>query len=94
MTDKEKELYIKYCKYDKDPKEIILNLVGLIEKKDKIIDRMAKTMIEIQFEEKYCEFIRSDDERCLKVDKECSECVREYFEKKEEERNEKRWPLK
>lgn len=36
MTDKEKELYIKYCKYDKDPKEIILNLVGLIEKKDKI----------------------------------------------------------
>lgn len=51
-------------------------------------------MIEIQFEEKYCEFIRSDDERCLKVDKDCSECVREYFEKKEEERNEKRWPLK
>ena len=67
-------------------------LLEAIEKKDKIINRMAKKIGEImtdievikrQFEEKYCEFITSDDDCCMKVDKDCSDCIKEYFEKEE-----------
>lgn len=44
MTEEEKEVYIKYCKYDKEPKEIILNLISVIEKQNKIINLMAEQL--------------------------------------------------
>ena len=44
MTDREKELYLKYCKYDEEAKEVILELVDLIEKQYKIIDLMSERL--------------------------------------------------
>ena len=38
MTDEEKELYMKYCKYDKEPKEVIIDLISLIENQQKEIE--------------------------------------------------------
>lgn len=32
MTDEEKELYMKYCKYEKEVKEVILDLIEIIVK--------------------------------------------------------------
>ena len=32
MADEEKQYYIDYCKYDKEPKEVILNLM-MVQKK-------------------------------------------------------------
>ncbi len=61
------------------------------EKKDKIIDEMAKQMSAIctgisivreQFEKCYCEFINTDEDCCWKTDKECKDCIKQYFERK------------
>jgi len=64
-----------------------------LAKKDKIIDEMADkissimtgvTAIQNQFEEEYCEFIKSDKDCCWKTGKECKDCIKEYFTKKVE----------
>ena len=58
--------------------------------KNKMIDEMANAIgaimtdipvIKKQFEEKYCEFITSDDDFCIRINS-CSECIKSYFEKK------------
>ena len=62
-----------------------------LEKKEKIIDLMADAMAMImtdikvvrkQFEKQYCEFITSDEDCCWKTSIECSDCIKQYFEKK------------
>ena len=32
--------------------------------------------------ELYCEFYKSDEDLCWKTDKDCKDCIKEYFEKK------------
>lgn len=59
-----------------------------LDKKDKAIDGMSMTMsalctgltvVREQFEKQYCEFIKSDEDCCWKTDKECADCIKEYF---------------
>ena len=73
--------------------EAIETVLSELEKKDKIINEMATTLssvctgIEVirkQFEENYCEFMNSDEDCCWKADKECSDCIKEYFTNKAE----------
>lgn len=78
MNEEEKETYMKYCKYDKEPKKVIMNLVGAIEKqqaeiekKDKIIDLMALDIYGMQIE-------------CNRYFKDTEE-VKQYFERKIEQ---------
>lgn len=42
MNKEEKETYMKYCKYDKEPKKVIMNLVGVIEKQQAEIERLKQ----------------------------------------------------
>lgn len=65
-----------------------------LEKKEKIVDLMADTLsslstrVEViieQFEKEFCEFINSDEDCCWKIDKQCKDCIKEYFTKKCEE---------
>ncbi len=69
----------------------IVDLMNIIDERDKIIDEMANKMIAIctgivtireQFEKQYCEFITSDEDCCWKTDKSCVDCIKEYFEKR------------
>lgn len=66
----------------------------MIEKKDKIIDLMAEMIsiydldiptLQKQQKEKYCEFIRSDEDCCWKTDKTCADCIKQYFENEAKE---------
>ncbi len=66
-----------------------------IERKDKIIDLMAKQMSAIctgiltirkQFEKSYCEFINTDEDCCWKINQKCSDCIKQYFQKKVEDK--------
>ena len=41
--NKEEKLYMKYCKYDKEPKEVILELIHTIEKQNEIIKQQSYT---------------------------------------------------
>ena len=75
MNKEQKEAYMKYCKYDKEPKEVILNLVEAIEKREKIIDKMAKYIDDTQME---CNVYYKDKED-----------VKEYFKKEVEKECEK-----
>lgn len=65
-----------------------------IEEKDKIIDLMAEMIsiydldiptLQKQQKEKYCEFIKSDEDCCWKTDKTCADCIKQYFENKTKE---------
>lgn len=47
MAYLKEEIYMKICKYDKEPKEVILNLVSELEKKDRQIDLMADEIIKL-----------------------------------------------
>ena len=38
--------------------------------------------IKKQFEEQYCDFIKSEEDCCWKTDKECKDCIKQYFERK------------
>ena len=69
----------------------IVDLMNIIDERDKIIDEMANTMSAIctgivtireQFEKQYCEFITSDEDCCWKTDKSCADCIKEYFEER------------
>lgn len=69
----------------------IADLLLILGDRDRIIDEMANTMSAIctgivavreQFERQYCEFITSDEDCCWKTDKSCTDCIREYFEKR------------
>ena len=62
-----------------------------IEKKDKIINLMAETLSAVctgisvvreQFEQCYCEFINSNKDCCWKTDKNCQDCIKQYFTNK------------
>ena len=57
-----------------------------LEKKDKVIDEMSKYVnspLRIP-EEKYCELYHSDEDCCWKTDKDCKDCIKEYFTNKVE----------
>ena len=71
--------------------QAIENLLKAYKEDEAVIEEMANaisflmTDIEVikrQFEEKYCEFITSDDDCCWKLDKECTDCIKEYFRNK------------
>ena len=79
--------------------EIILNLITKLQKeneeKDKQIDLMALTLSNVctgipsiieQFEKEYCEFINSNEDCCWKTDKNCQDCIKQYFEKQAKEK--------
>lgn len=65
-----------------------------LNKKDKIIDKMSKTIgivmtdikvVKSQFEKEYCDFINSNEECCWKTDSDCTDCIKQYFERKVED---------
>lgn len=70
-------------------------ILSILEEKNKIIDLMTK-MISIydldiptlkkQQKEKYCEFIKSDEDCCWKTDKTCADCIKQYFENEAKEK--------
>lgn len=82
----------------KDIKEAVdytFELNKEIEFRDKQIDLMAKMIsiydldipvLQKQQKEKYCEFIKSDEDCCCKTDKTCADCIKQYFENKAKEK--------
>ena len=69
----------------------IETVLSELEKKEAIINEMANiisaimtgiTAIQNQFEEEYCEFIKSDEDCCWKTEKKCTDCIKDYFTKK------------
>lgn len=65
------------------------------KEKDKQIDLMALTLSNVctgipsiieQFEKEYCEFINSNEDCCWKTDKNCQDCIKQYFEKQAKEK--------
>lgn len=77
-----------------EQKEINKQLTLEKIKQEMIIDEMANVISTLntdiptikkqikQIEESYCEFIKSDKDCCWKTDKNCSDCVKQYFENK------------
>lgn len=70
------------------------SLKGIINNQKKIIDLMAETInfididiktIQRQIKEQYCDYIKSDVDCCWKTDKNCTDCIKEYFENKAKE---------
>lgn len=70
------------------------SLKGIINNQNKIIDLMAETInfigidiktIQRQIKEQYCDYIKSDVDCCWKTDKNCTDCIKEYFENKAKE---------
>lgn len=86
MTEKEQKFYMKHCKYNKETKEVILNLVAELEKKEKMIDELISAMAK-----NHCSItdVVQDyicDHRCVGNDDwDCYKCIKQYFEKKVEE---------
>lgn len=79
--------------YTADIQEAIETVLSELEKKEAIINEMTNiisaimtgiTAIQNQFEEEYCEFIKSDEDCCWKTEKKCTDCIKEYFTKKVE----------
>ena len=67
------------------------------EEKDKQIDLMAEALSAVctgissvreQLEKCYCEFINSNEDCCWKTDRDCKDCIFEYFEKLAKEKGE------
>lgn len=65
-----------------------------LKKKDKIVNEMSKTIgivmtdikvVKSQFEKEYCDFINSNEECCWKTDSDCTDCIKQYFERKVED---------
>ena len=78
-----------------------LNLINKLQKenkeKDKQIDLMAEALSAVctgissvreQLEKCYCEFINSNEDCCWKTDRDCKDCIFEYFEKLAKEKGE------
>lgn len=70
------------------------SLKGIINNQKKIIDLMAETInfididiktIQRQIKEQYCDYIKSDVDCCWKTDKNCTDCIKEYFKNKAKE---------
>ena len=92
IQEQQKEIEIKQNRIQELEKALIDDNYKYrkeMRKKHKIIDLMAETISAIttdiptiikQFEEKYCEFINSDDDCCWKTDKSCKDCIKQYFE--------------
>ena len=81
-----KEKDEKIAKYEKIYKEYdCYRWVKELEKKDKIIDLMAKSFAEEGFYSEHCQTL-IDNEICPN---DCDKCVKQYFERKV-----KRWKLK
>ena len=48
MSEEEKQFYIDYCKYDKEPKEVILQLIDIIENQQKEIEALKSKIEKIK----------------------------------------------
>lgn len=46
MSEEEKQFYMDYCKYDKEPKEVILQLIDIIENQQKEIKELENSNLE------------------------------------------------
>lgn len=88
---KEVKKLTKYSLYKKE----FSTLNKIIKEKDKQIDLMALTLSNVctgipsiieQFEKEYCEFINSNEDCCWKTDKNCQDCIKQYFEKQAKEK--------
>lgn len=42
-------------------------------------------VVKSQFEKEYCDFINSNEECCWKTDSDCTDCIKQYFERKVED---------
>lgn len=63
----------------------VKTVLNLIEKKDKIIDEMAKYISEIDTSEEICENIDCDENTNIHTGEiDCKNCIKEYFKKKVE----------
>lgn len=65
--------------------EIIETVLAELEKKDKIINEMAKYIARIDIEEDICMNNLANTELCNEECSNCVECIKEYFKKKVEE---------
>lgn len=74
--------------------EAIMKIADERDEAYKIIDLMAETIsfididiktIQRQIKEQYCDYIKSDVDCCWKTDKNCTDCIKEYFENKAKE---------
>ena len=73
----------QYEKTKKTLKGIINKQNKEIKKKDKIIDEMVKYIANLDIDEDICKNIRCTNEG-NEIQKNCSECVKQYFTKKVE----------
>ena len=64
--------------------EGLINLENEIKKRDKIIDEMAKFIANLDIDEDICKNIQCTNE-LNKLQKNCSECIKQYFTKKVEQ---------
>lgn len=94
ITKLQKENEILKRAFDKQTADMSNNLLEL-RQKDKQIDLMALTLSNVctgipsiieQFEKEYCEFINSNEDCCWKTDKNCQDCIKQYFEKQAKEK--------
>lgn len=93
IADLQKSVEQIYDDYQ-DIGKMAFNYSDKIEKQNKIIDLMAETInfigidiktIQRQIKEQYCDYIKSDVDCCWKTDKNCTDCIKEYFENKAKE---------
>lgn len=60
MSEEEKKLYMKYCKYDEEPKKNILNLIEIIEKQQKEYKELKE--IEAEYKKTNSELFKNNVE--------------------------------
>lgn len=60
MSEEEKKLYMKYCKYDEEPKKNILNLIEIIEKQQKGNEELKE--IEAEYKKTNSELFKNNVE--------------------------------
>lgn len=77
------EAYMKYCKYDKEPKEVIINLINVIEKQQAEIE--IHTNLEHQYKKEYLDIkeVAEKKDKFYKKLAEDNEFYAEEIEKKD-----------
>ena len=87
LRQENEELTTALSKQSKD----IGNYLVELQQKDKQINMLTSKLSDVctgidvireQFKKEYCEFINSDEDCCWKTDKNCQDCIKQYFERK------------
>ncbi len=74
----------------KEDIETLSGAIGLIEKQEKIIDKMADYMKEKDIDEDICTKNVINPQLCNEEYSNCKECIKEYFKKEVEKENEQK----